>query len=123
MAFTSAEKARIRSLGGWGSRWSQTQTRLESAMTAIGLSAPAEEALIQSYLTQLDTLDGLISEAQGLIGVKQTGSIVLDDTAGIAGLRSEGRRLVDAIFGILECDVKRNFYGSGSPRGGQIQYG
>jgi hypothetical protein len=92
-------------------------------MTAIGLSAPAEEALIQSYLTQLDTLDGLISEAQGLIGVKQTGSIVLDDTAGIAGLRSEGRRLVDAIFGILECDVKRNFYGSGSPRGGQIQYG
>lgn len=123
MAFTGAEKARIRSLGGWGSRWTQIETRLESAMTAIETSAPDEEALIRIHLTTLTTLDALLVEAHGVIGVKQTGSVVMDDTAGVAGLRSEGRRLVCAIYSILECFVKSNFYGGGSPTGGPIQYG
>lgn len=123
MAFTGAERARIRSLGGWGSRWTQNNTRLESSLDSIGSAAPDEEALIRSYLVQLDTIDAYILEAQGMIGVKQTGSIVMDDTAGIGGLRSEGTRIVDAIFAILECEVLKNFYGSGSPRGGAIRYG
>lgn len=123
MAFTDTEKARIRSLGGWGVRWSQIVTRLESSLTSLGENYPAELAQIRTYLGQLDTIDGLIIEAQGLIGVKQTGSIVLDDSAGIAGLRSEGRRIVDAIFSILECPVQLNLYSGGSPHGGAIQYG
>lgn len=123
MAFTGAEKARIRSLGGWGSRWTQTNTRLESSMDAIGSVAPDEEALIRTYLTKLTELDTLIFEAHGVVGVKQTGSVIMDDTAGVAGLRSEGARYVEAIFAILECNVIQNFYRSGSPKGGQVQYG
>lgn len=123
MAFTGAERARIRSLGGWGSRWTQTNTRLETSMNAIGSSAPSEEALVRTYLRKLTDLDTLIFEAHGVVGVKQTGSIVMDDTAGVGGLRSEGARYVDAIFAILECNVITNFYRSGAPKGGPIQYG
>lgn len=123
MAFTGTEKARIRSLGGWGSRWTQTNTRLESAMESIGQSAPAEETLIRTYLSKLTDLDTLITEAHGLVGVKQTGSVILDDTAGVGGLKSEGARYVEAIFALLECNVITNFYRSGSVRGGPIQYG
>lgn len=123
MAFTNPEKARIRSLGGWGTRWRQTETRLESSLNSIGTHYPAEESLIRDHLTQLTALDALITEAHGMQGVKQTGSIVLDDSAGVMGLRSEGARLVEAIYGILECDVNRNYYRSGSPSGGRIQYG
>lgn len=124
MAFTSAERARIRSLGGWGSRWAQsTNQRIEQALNAIDQSYPAEEDLIRSHLAKLTELDALITEAHGIVGVKQTGSVIMDDTAGVGGLRSEGARYVDAIFVILECDVLQNFYRSGSPRGGPIQYG
>lgn len=123
MAFTSGEKARIRSLGGWGARWSQTETRLESSMRSIEQTLPAEENLIRSYLTKLTALDTLITESHDNLGVKQTGSIVLDTQSGMLSLKSEGARLVTAIFNILECDVRTNFYASGSPRGGRIQYG
>ena len=120
--FTADEKARIRQLGGWGSRWTQIETRLESAMQAIGLGAPSEAQLIRQAFVNLDTIDGLINEAWGITGVKRTGSVELDDTAGVGGLRSEGRRLVESIFAILECDVKHNYYSQG-PRSGLIQYG
>lgn len=124
MAFTGAEKARIRSLGGWGSRWAQsTNQRIESAMDSIGSSFPDEETLIRTYLSKLTDLDTLIFDAHGIVGVKQTGSVVMDDTAGVGGLRSEAARYVDAIFAILECDVLQNFYRSGAPKGGPIQYG
>ena len=124
MAFTGAERARIISLGGWGSRWAQsTNQRIHSALDAIGTSYPDEEALIRVYLAKLDDLDALIFEAHGVVGVRQTGSVILDDTAGVGGLRSEGARYVDAIYVILECAVFQNFYRSGSPKGGPIQYG
>ena len=124
MAFTGAERARIRSLGGWGARWAQsTGQRIESAMDSIGSSYPDEEDLIRTYLTKLTDIDALVFEAHGVVGVKQTGSIIMDDSAGVGGLRSEGARYVDAIFAILECAVLQNFYRSGAPRGGPIQYG
>lgn len=124
MAFTGAERARILSLGGWGSRWAQsTNQRIHQALNAIDQSYPDEEALIREYLIKLTDLDALITEAHGVIGVKQTGSVILDDTAGVGGLRSEGARYVDAIYRILECDVIANFYRSGAPQGGAIRYG
>jgi hypothetical protein len=124
MAFTGAERARILSLGGWGSRWAQsTNQRIKSALDAIDLGYPDEEALIRSYLEKLTNIDALVEEAHGMVGVKQTGSVIMDDTAGVAGLRSEGARYVDAIYRILECDVIANFYRSGAPQGGPIRYG
>lgn len=123
MAFTNEEKARIRRLGGWGSRWTQTETRLNTSMDAIGATGPWDEKQVRDLLEQLNVLDVRLRENYDLIGVKQTGSIVLDDTAGVAGLRSECARIVEGIYAVLECDVKHNFYRSGSLRGGQIQYG
>lgn len=120
--FTDDEKARIRQLGGWGSRWTQIETRLESAMTAIGLGAPSEAQLIRGAFCKLDNIDCLLEEAWGITGVLRTGSVELDQTAGVGGLRSEGRRLVESIFAILECDVKHNYYSSGV-KSGLIQYG
>lgn len=118
---TDPERARIRSLLGWGARWHHLQTRLESAFNAMD-QLPDDVNQIRTYLTQLTSIDSLIAEAQGIIGVKRTGSIELVDDQGIGGLRSEGRRLVEAIDAILGAGIKRNFYGGGM-QGGAIQSG
>jgi hypothetical protein len=124
MAFTGAEKARIRALLGWGARYFNLSTPLEAAMKAIeDIPLPDDEAQIRAYLTQLDLIDTQIAEARGIAGVKQTGSIVLTDDQGLFLLRSEGARLVDAIAAILSVEVLKNFYRNGSPRGGEIRYG
>jgi hypothetical protein len=124
MAFTSPERSRIRALLGWGARYFNLSTPLEAAMNAIDtIPLPDDEAQIRTFLTELTALDVLITEARGLIGVKQTGSIVLTDDQGIMGLRSEGARLVEAIAAILSVEVFKNFYRSGSPRGGYLRYG
>jgi len=121
MGFTDPERARIRSLLGWVARWHHMQTRLESAFTAMD-QLPDDVTQIRTYLTQLDSIDSLLAEAQGIAGVKRTGSIELVDDQGISVLKSEGRRLVEAIDAILGAGIKRNFYGGGMT-GGVMQQG
>lgn len=121
MAFTGAERARIRSLLGWGARFHHLETRLENALDALA-DLPDDENLIKSYLTQLTTIDTAIADCASTFGVKKTGSIELESDQGLGFQKSEGRRLVEAIADILGVDINRNFYG-GSIKGGPMQYG
>lgn len=123
MAFTSTEKARMRVLLGWGARFWQLQTRLESSMTAVETTLPDETALIQSYLTQLTAIDAQITSALGTVGVTAVDTIHLDSDQGIMHLKNEGSRLVEAIAHILQVDIKKNYYRSGGNRGGYMSFG
>lgn len=111
MAFTSAEKMRIRKLLGWGARFWQLETRLEQSMNAVEQTLPDETAEIQSILTQLTVIDGQITSALDTAGVTAVSSIHLDSDQGISHFRSEGRRLVEAIATILQVNIKKNYYG------------
>ena len=123
MPFTSTEKARIRVLLGWGARYWQLQTRLESSMTAVEQTLPDETALIQGYLTQLTSIDSQITSALGTVGVTAVDTIHLDSDQGIMHLKNEGARLVEAIAHVLQVEIKKNYYRSGGTRGGYMVYG
>ncbi len=119
MAFSSAEKTRIRMLLGWGARFWQLETRLENALEAVEQTLPDETASIQTILVSLTDIDTKITEALGTVGVTGVSSIHLDSDQGISHLRAEGRRLVEAIAVILQVAIKKNFYG-GSMTGVQL---
>ena len=123
MAFSSQEKMRIRMLLGWGARFWQMNTRLESSMNAVEQTLPDETAQIQSILTQLTTLDGQITAALGTVGVTAVDTIHLDSDQGIAHLKNEGARLVEAIAHILQVEIKKNYYRSGGTRSGYMTFG
>lgn len=121
MAFTEAEKTRIRMLLGYGARFTQTETRLENAMISVETTLPEETLRVQSMLTSLTSIDTKITEALDTAGVTGVSSIKLDSDQGISHFKAEGRRLVEAIAVILQVSVRRNFYG-GSMTGGPIGY-
>lgn len=121
MAFTEAEKTRIRMLTGWGSRFTLTETRLENAMDAVGGIAE-DQAKIQAILTSLTTIDTQITSALETAGVTGVSSIKLDSDQGISHFKAEGRRLVEAIASILQVPIKKNYYGGGMT-GSYIPYG
>jgi len=119
MAFSSAEKTRIRMLLGWGARYWQLETRLERAMEAVEETLPDETSTIQDILTALTAIDSKITDALGTVGVSQVDVIHLDSDQGISHLKAEGRRQVEAIATILQVSIKKNFYG-GSMTGVQL---
>lgn len=123
MPFTSTEKSRIRMLLGWGARFWQLETRLENAMEAVEQTLPDETTRIQTILTQLTDIDTKITDALGTVGVTGVSAIHLDSDQGIGHLRSEGRRLVEAIAIILQVPIKKNYYSGGGMTGCYIPQG
>lgn len=117
MPFSETEKSRIRMLLGWGARFWQLETRLENAIDAVNTTLPEEVTRIQTILTQLTDIDTKITDALGTVGVTGVSAIKLDSDQGISHLRSEGRRLVEAIAAILQVPIKRNYYGGGMTGG------
>lgn len=96
---------------GWGARFWQIETRLESAMSAVESECPEEALKIQGILVSLTDIDTKITDALGTVGVTGVDVIHLDSDQGIRHLRAEGRRLVEAIATILQVGIKRNYYG------------
>lgn len=113
MPFTAAEKTRIRMLLGWGARFWQTETRLESAMAAVETDFPDEMNLIKATLVTLTDIDAKITDALETVGVSAVSTIHLDSDQGLSHLRAEGRRLVSSIATTLQVPINRNFYGGG----------
>lgn len=122
MAFTDTERARLRSLLGWSSLYHETDDRLENAMDAFE-NIPADLARVRELLTELTTIDVLITSARDTAGVLVAGSIELAADSGQGFHKTEGRRLVNAIAALIGVQVKRNFYSAGSPMGGEMAYG
>lgn len=122
MPFTATEKTRIRMLLGWGARFWQLETRLENSLIAVEQTLPDELAKIQAILVQLTDIDTKITDALGTVGVTGVSSIKLDSDQGLGHLKTEGRRLVEAICVILQVPAKQNYYGS-SMSGGYVPYG
>lgn len=104
MAWTETDRVQIRHYLGFSAIFLQADPRLELAITAVqqvsdGGARPdtSTEAYIRSILTQLQELEWTMRAQWALVSGTQVGKITADAARGLATLRSEGRRLVNAI--------------------------
>lgn len=88
MTLTDDEKARIRMYLGWTARFSQTDTALERAMSALDMM-PSELVLTREHLAELTRIDAAIVTAEGRFKADQVGSITLSQSE-LSRLRSRG---------------------------------
>lgn len=112
MAFSAAEKGKIRWYLGYPSRFYQVQTQLEQAMNAVDGDA---ESNIRTQLGYLDTLFGDLIAARPRLKAIKVGSIELPAGGEIGVLRSEGRRFVNQIAATFSVPVRVDVFSSAGP--------
>lgn len=117
MAFTEAERVRVRRYLGYSRLYLQTDPRLESVLTSVqseadGGAAPdsSTEDLIRALLADLAELEvamkALWAQAQAL----DADGLKIDVARAMTVLRSEGRRLIGAIADQLEVNPRRDVF-------------
>lgn len=118
---TGSERAKVREYLGWGTRFFQIDTALETAMDAVE-GFPNDEAQIRVSLTELADIDTRLAGARDRLQASAVGSITLNP-AEVMQLRMEGARYCQSIAHILRVDVLRGGkYGIGGG-GGYLQQG
>lgn len=135
MALTDAQRSKVRFYLGWSSRWTDVNSRLESAMDS--LSSSEDETRVTDALTQCDAikakLDALASDCAKVV---QVDGIQLRSAYALQTLRSLGRQEAGSISKILGVPMKDGGYfaatgsstslgpmGDGFSRGGWPKYG
>lgn len=114
MAFTDAEKTLIREYLGWTHRFSQTDTALERAMSAIETDAAAVDRA-RAHLTELARIDTAITAAEARFKAEQVGSIKLSESE-LSRLRSRGAERVGRLARLFGVEVRSNPFSPALPR-------
>lgn len=114
MAFTGEEKARIRMYLGWSARFSQTDTALERAMSAIETQA-ADEALTREHLAELARIDAAIRGAEARFKASKVGTIELNPKE-MSDLRSRGTERVGRLATLFGVEARNNPFAASLPR-------
>ena len=127
MAFTDAEKARIRRYLGFSQGFHDVDTRLEGQLDTLPSTWPEAETQVRDILTQLIAVDRKLQGAAlgnmnftEIVGeVKFLGPDQLD------ALREHGRTLIQqlAITFNIEMSGQPDYYGAVVSTGGIIQLG
>lgn len=116
MAFTDAEKVRIREYLGWTARFAQVDTALERAMSAIGGGAfQADEDRAREHLAELARIDAAITACEARFKADQVGSIKLSQSE-LSRLRSRGEERVGRLARLFGVEVRSNPYSPALPR-------
>lgn len=114
MAFTGAEKTRIREYLGWSARFGQTDTALERAMSAIE-AQPDDEARAREHLTELARIDTAITACEARLKASKVGSIELNQ-AEMSQLRSRGEERVGRLATLFAVECRNNPFRPSAPR-------
>jgi len=128
MAFTDAQKAKIRRYLGYPDVFRYANTRLESAIEVIGGRAEVQ-TLVEADLTALDAIDAKLSSAassQG--GIKRVDDIEFYQGQVVSQIQSDGRRIVGRLSITFGVPIEGDYFGSGGYLGDgwsrkQTQYG
>lgn len=119
MAWTEADRVKIRSALGAGAVYLQQFPRLEAVITAVqsvadGGSRPdnSTETAIRANLANIDTLNQRLSALWGQAQVGDAKGVSLDAARGAAMLRMEGRRQVHLIAAALSIRPLRDVFSS-----------
>jgi hypothetical protein len=125
MAFSAAEKAKIRKWLGYSPIFQGQYPALDAAIIAVqsiadgGTLADSEtEDLIQGYLTELDQIDTRLEELRDQMEASVVDEVKADSARAMLAVYKEGRRFVghiaDALGALPARDVfspkRMNFY-------------
>ena len=99
MAFTEAQRVKVRMYLGWSARFWQMDSRLEQAMNAVDDKADTV-SYCQGLLTSLEEVDTAITGCYTRLKALKVGAIELSGHGEMAALRSEvaGLRVSDVNF-------------------------
>lgn len=117
MAFTEAQRVKLRSFLGWPDVHQQYNPYLEGTFTTIG-ARPDTQARVESVITAIEAVETkLKAVAISFAGLKRAEDIEWYPSGQAGGqidvLRSEGRRLVGQLSTIFGVEIKSDYFGAG----------
>ncbi len=117
MAFTDAQKAKIRRYLGYPDVFRYANTRLESAIDVVGGRAEVQ-ALVEADLAALDTIDAKLSSvASSQGGLKRIDDIEFYEGQAVSQIRSDGRRMAGRLSITFGVPIEGDVFGSGGYTG------
>lgn len=127
MAFTLAEKARIRRYLGFSQGFHDIDTRLEGQLDTLPLTYPEAETQVRDILVALDAIDRkLQSAALGNMNFTEiVGELKFLGPAQLDALWQQGRTLIQrlAITFNINMSEQPDYYGASVSSGGVIPLG
>lgn len=112
MAFTLAEKVRIRFYLGWSDRFHQFDSRLEQAMSAVEANPDTETFIRDAIMVDIEDIRTKLKDAHGRLKAMKVGSINLPGQNELMLLRMEGRRHVGSLAATFGVEVRHDIFGS-----------
>lgn len=114
MPFTNTERANLRAYLGFSKQFSDFNSRLEVAMTAVEQLDDGDATMtrIRSVLTKLASLDDKLEELHCTAFVMEAGTdkVKIDSIRAIQMLKMEGRRLIQQLAIPLGCQPQKDYY-------------
>jgi hypothetical protein len=124
MAFTNAEKTRLRRYLGFSELYRQVETRLESQLDALPTNNPDAETQVRALLAKVDAVDTKIQSA-GLenLDAAKVKDVVLLGAEQLRALRAQGRMLIRQIAITFDLEPRRDYFDEGGAMGGLLPLG
>lgn len=122
MAFTEAQKVKIRYYLGWGDRFRQSDSALEQAMLAVEQNSDTVDFIVDELIVDLEAITESLVDARKRLKAAKVGSITLPMANEIAMLRSEGRRLANSLASTLSVETRQDVF-SGTRNVNAVGYG
>jgi hypothetical protein len=113
---SSTERAKVRLYLGWQSRFYQTDSALEQAMSAVD-NDPDAVASIQALLTRCADVDAKLEDADSRQKLGVAEDITFKGPVEIAALRGQGRQAVGRIAAVLGVEIRHDVYSPSAPAG------
>ena len=112
MAFTEAERVKIRFYLGWSARFHQGDSRLEQALNAVDNLPDTQTLIRDEMLASMDDIRLKLTDAHKRLKALKVGSIDLPQANEVAMLRSEGRRHASSLAATLGVPIRHDVFGS-----------
>lgn len=109
MAFSEAQRAKIRLYMGWPARFFQEESALEQSMNAVESEVDTYNEIVV-ILTRLDDIDTRITACYTRLKAMQVGAIKLPGQLELGALRSEGMRVASHLASILGIEIRNNYW-------------
>ena len=131
MAFTEAQKVSIRRYLGYPLGWYDLNTRLESMIDKVGSNA-VEQAAVETILTELATIDGVLATAgataQTMGSLAQVDEVrwheITEESKGVpVDALSRGKNLIERLRQCFGVPLAGRYFGTAPPYDGQIALG
>mgnify|MGYP003534394906 FL=1 len=123
MAFTEAQRVKLRKFLGYPVVFRSYNPRLESAFDVIG-GRPDTQASVEDLITKIDAVDLTLASALSLAGLKRAEEVEWYQamsgkgiSAPMAAAMAQGRMLIGRLSTTFGVPVESDYFGSGGYSG------